>query len=71
MFDWQVASRQRINLLYDAHYHVITNLTAAMTKRYVCPACNEGCERCAGQVQRVVRCLLGHSFMHPGHQNTL
>ena len=46
MFDGQVATPQRINLLYDArHYHVITNLTAAMAKRYVCPACNKGCER--------------------------
>jgi len=46
MFDGQVATPQRINLLYDDdHYHVITNLTAAMAKRYVCPACNKGCER--------------------------
>ena len=46
MFDGQVATPQRINLLYDdQHYHVITNLTAAMAKRYVCPACNKGCER--------------------------
>jgi len=45
MSDGQVATPQRINLLYDGqHYHVITNLTAAMTKRYVCPACNKGCE---------------------------
>jgi hypothetical protein len=37
MFDGQVATRQRINLLYDGqHYHIITNLTAAMAKRYVC-----------------------------------
>lgn len=43
MFDGQVATLQRINLLYDSqHYDVITNLTAAMAKRYVCPACNEG-----------------------------
>jgi hypothetical protein len=46
MFDGQVATPQRINLLYDdRHYHVITNLTAAMAKRYVCPASNKGCRR--------------------------
>ena len=34
MFDGKVASSQRIILLYDAlHYHVITNLTAAVAKR--------------------------------------
>jgi len=34
-------------LFYDVslHYHVITNLTAAMSKRYVCRACNKGCDR--------------------------
>jgi hypothetical protein len=43
MFDRQVTSPQRINLLYDGqHFHVINNLTAAMTRRYVCPACNKG-----------------------------
>ena len=46
MFDGQVTTSQRINLLYDGqNYHVITNLTAAMAKRYVCPACNKGCSR--------------------------
>jgi hypothetical protein len=44
MFDGEVATPQRINLLHDGqYYHVITNLTAAMAKRYVCPACNKGC----------------------------
>jgi len=34
MFDGQVATPQTINLLSDGqHYHVITNLTAAMAKR--------------------------------------
>jgi hypothetical protein len=46
MFDSQVATPQRINLLYDdRHYHVITNVTAAMAKGYVCTACNKGCRR--------------------------
>jgi hypothetical protein len=38
-FDGQVTTSQRISLLYDGlHYHVITNLTAAMANRYLCPA---------------------------------
>ena len=46
MFDGQVAISQRNNPLYDdQHYHVITKLTAAMAKGYVCPACNKGCRR--------------------------
>jgi hypothetical protein len=33
-----------INLLFDGeHYHVITNLPAALAVGYVCPVCNEGC----------------------------
>jgi len=43
MFEWQVDFVKRINLLYDVverHYYVITNLTAAMARRYVCEACN-------------------------------
>ena len=43
MSDGPVATSQRINLLYDdQHYHVITSLTAAMARRYVCPACKNG-----------------------------
>ena len=46
MFDGQVATPHRINLrYYDQQYHVITNLTAAMAKGYVCPACNKGRRR--------------------------
>ena len=43
--DGHVNSEKRINLIYDDvehHYHVITNLTGAMSKRYVCKACNRG-----------------------------
>jgi len=39
--------KKRINLLYDdttRHYHVITNVTAAMAKRHVCRGCGKGCE---------------------------
>ena len=48
IFQGQTGSDKRINLLYDdvsRHYHVITNLTVAMAKRYVCRACNRGCDR--------------------------
>ena len=46
VFDEQVDSEKRINLPYDSvskHYHVINNLTVAMTRRYVC-RCNKGCK---------------------------
>jgi len=36
MFEGQVESAKRLNLLYDdvdRHYHVITNLTGSMAKR--------------------------------------
>jgi hypothetical protein len=32
LFDGQIATPHRINLYDDQHYHVITNLTAAMAK---------------------------------------
>ena len=39
MYEGQVTSHLRINLLYDGeHYNVITNLTGAMARRYVCTA---------------------------------
>ena len=39
MFEEQVTSEKRVNLLYDEvnrHYHVIADLTGAMSKRYIC-----------------------------------
>jgi hypothetical protein len=39
IFDGMVDSERRLNLLYDdvtRYYHVITSLTGAMAKRYVC-----------------------------------
>jgi hypothetical protein len=39
IFEGQVTSEKRVNLLYDDvnhHYHVIANLTGAMAKRHVC-----------------------------------
>jgi hypothetical protein len=46
VLDGQVTSPLRINLLYDRqHYHVINNLTAAMARRYVSPACYKGSSR--------------------------
>jgi len=46
MFEGQVDSPKRINLLHDyveQHYHVIVNITGAMAKKYVCKACNKSC----------------------------
>jgi hypothetical protein len=46
MFEVQVVTSDRINLLYDdTSRHVIGSLTGAMTKRFVCKACGKGCER--------------------------
>ena len=48
MFEGQVESVKRNYLLYDdveRHYHVITNLTAAVAKRYVCKRCHKSCRR--------------------------
>ena len=46
MFEGQVDSAKRLNLVYDdveKHYHVITNLTGAMSREYVCKGCNKAC----------------------------
>jgi len=46
MFEGQVDSSKRLNILYDdveCHYHVIVNLRAAMAKTYVCRGCNKAC----------------------------
>ena len=48
MFDGQVEPPKRINLLYDdveTHYHVISNLTGAMARKYVSKECNKSCRR--------------------------
>ena len=45
LFEGQVEPPKRINLLSDdvnQHYHVITNVTGAMAKRYVFRDCNKG-----------------------------
>jgi hypothetical protein len=47
VFDGQVESEKRPNLLFDdvtCHYHGITNVTGAMAKRYVCKGCGKGCD---------------------------
>ena len=52
MFEVQVDSRKRINLLYndvERQYHVITNLTGAMARTYVCKACNKASTRAVTQ----------------------
>jgi hypothetical protein len=46
VFDGQVESEKRPNILYDdvtCLYHAITNVTDAVAKRYVCIICAKGC----------------------------
>jgi hypothetical protein len=48
MFNGHAESEKKINMLYDdvtKHYHVISNLTAALSRKYVCKGCNRGCAR--------------------------
>jgi hypothetical protein len=47
IFEGQVETSERINLLYDTtrHYHEIGSLTDAMAKRFVCMACGKICSR--------------------------
>ena len=48
MFDDQVETEKRINLLYDEvskHYHLMNSVTDALSRKYVCKGCNKGCER--------------------------
>jgi len=48
IFEGRVESAKPLNLLYDdveRHYRVITNLTGAMARRYICKACNKSCWR--------------------------
>ena len=46
MFEGQIDSSKRLNILYDdveCHYYVIVKLTAAIAKKYVCKGCNKAC----------------------------
>ena len=46
MFEGQLDAAKRLNILYDdveRHYHVILNLTGAMSREYVCEGCNKAC----------------------------
>jgi hypothetical protein len=48
MFDGHTNSPKSLNLPFDDaanQYHLITNLTGAMAKQYVCNTCNKGCTR--------------------------
>jgi len=70
-FEGQVDSVKRINLLYDEverHYHVSTNLTGAMARRFVCKACNKSCARdvthaCDRTCSDCMPCPRAHSLM--------
>jgi len=46
IFEGQVVSEKRVNLLYDEvtrHFHVIANLTGAMSKGFICEGCSKSC----------------------------
>jgi len=45
MFERQVDTSKRINLLYDdvERHHVIANLTAPTVRKYVCKCCHKSC----------------------------
>jgi hypothetical protein len=48
VFNRQVETEKRINLLYDVvthHYHVINSIPGAFARRFGCKDCNKGCER--------------------------
>ena len=48
IFEGQADSSKHLNLLYDEverNYHVITKLTGAMAKKYVCNARHKSCRR--------------------------
>jgi len=48
MYEGQVEFSKHLNLLYDdvvRYYHVITNFTGLMAKKYVCKACHKSCRR--------------------------
>ena len=41
-----MASEKRVNLLYDdvkRYFHVIANLTGAMSNQYICEGCSKIC----------------------------
>jgi len=57
IFEGQVDSPKRINLLYDdveQHYHVIVNITGSMAKKYICNVCNKSSASVATQLQCLV-----------------
>jgi len=46
LFVRQVVSEKRVNLLYDEatrHFHVIANVTGAMSKQFLCEGCSKVC----------------------------
>jgi len=46
MFEWEVESTNRLNVLYDdvaRHYHVIGKFTGSLARTYVCKECHKAC----------------------------
>jgi hypothetical protein len=64
MFEGQLASPQRVNLLLDVqHYHVITNHSAAMAKRRYAPRVNRGDVEIKG-TDATLRAMRARPFLH-------
>jgi hypothetical protein len=65
VFDGQVESEKRINLLYDDvthHYHVINSVTGAFARRFVCKGSNKWCQR--GVTHRCQETCSDCQFLH-------
>jgi hypothetical protein len=69
VFDGQVQSEKRLNLLHDngtRHFHVITDIRSAMAKRYVCKGCAKGgdvtrkCDEACSDCMSVPPCGFAH-----------
>jgi hypothetical protein len=69
MFEGQVETSDRINLLYDdatRHYHVIVSLTGAMAKQFVCKAYGKGCRDMHTCDQTCSDCMVSHPCVQAG-----
>jgi hypothetical protein len=69
VFDGQVESEKRINLIYDDvthHYHVINSMTGALARRFVCKGCNKGCKM--GEMHRCQETFTNYKAYRQGRK---
>jgi hypothetical protein len=67
MFEGEVETSDRINLLYDdtsRHYHLIGNLIGAMAKPFACKACGKDIMHTCHQACR--DCMASPPFLQAG-----